>query len=156
MENLRCSSSELKFNEALEFVLTNKMSSTEYQGISRKYFPKWEGWVLVDANKNVPHRLVQEFYKKYFWDVLKEQKGPVMNLMFVFSVLAGKNKLKAKVERVSKHAPIDSPRFFLELYAECTELYIQQGALRELKVLCKVYYSYLQSNALGSAKGPLK
>lgn len=54
-----------------------------YAGISRKYYPTWNGWLLVDRYKrldNFPSNLegneaikeqVFSFYKKHFWDVNK-------------------------------------------------------------------------------------
>jgi lysozyme family protein len=54
-----------------------------YHGISRKFFPLWPGWVIVDQMKSVPDfpknlatverlpRLVQNFYKTNFWDPIK-------------------------------------------------------------------------------------
>jgi lysozyme family protein len=55
-----------------------------YRGISRKNFPGWLGWSLIDSYKDSPAGLefmlktsakldgaVQYFYKTTFWDVLK-------------------------------------------------------------------------------------
>lgn len=52
-----------------------------YRGISRVYFPNWEGWKIIDKYKeNTTLRknqyidntelnaMVEAFYKKYFWD----------------------------------------------------------------------------------------
>lgn len=52
-----------------------------YAGISRKWFPKWEGWKIVDANKPLRWNqkikdqalaaMVKTFYKKTFWDAIE-------------------------------------------------------------------------------------
>jgi len=57
-----------------------------YMGVARKFFPKWKGWMIVDAVKRehggklkVNYRirnndleiLVKNFYLKYFWKPLK-------------------------------------------------------------------------------------
>lgn len=38
-----------------------------YAGISRRAWPRWEGWVLIDAGKPVPVALVRTFYLGNFW-----------------------------------------------------------------------------------------
>lgn len=55
-----------------------------YRGISRKYFPDWKGWEIIDQYKenttlkrnqyiNNPDLdvLVDDFYKQHFWDSIK-------------------------------------------------------------------------------------
>lgn len=54
-----------------------------WKGIARNYHPNWAGWAIVDSFKNKPgfeanlyasqtlQRLVLEFYKKEFWDVMR-------------------------------------------------------------------------------------
>lgn len=58
-----------------------------YKGISRKNFPGWEGWSVIDETKKGKpplhllndtlaanpglQRLVEGFYKKEFWDVMR-------------------------------------------------------------------------------------
>ena len=51
-----------------------------YAGISRKWWPNWAGWKIIDARKPLKHNqtlniealhaLVQAFYKKQFWDTI--------------------------------------------------------------------------------------
>lgn len=51
-----------------------------YAGISRKWFPNWSGWKIVDARKPLKHNqvlqiealtaLVHAFYKNTFWDAI--------------------------------------------------------------------------------------
>ncbi len=49
-----------------------------YAGITRKNFPHWPGWAIVDAKKPLEHNeriqdgalheMINAFYKKEFWD----------------------------------------------------------------------------------------
>jgi lysozyme family protein len=58
------------------------MGGETYRGISRVYWPNWKGWFIIDEykrriklkNNDYIHDedvniLVDEFYKKHFWDV---------------------------------------------------------------------------------------
>lgn len=62
----------------------NDPGGETYKGISRKNFPTWRGWAMIDAHKNDPagfefamstdarlEAAVLEFYKNNFWDELK-------------------------------------------------------------------------------------
>ena len=52
-----------------------------YAGISRKFWPKWEGWSIVDQHKPIKQgafikdanleRMVRSFYKKQFWEPIQ-------------------------------------------------------------------------------------
>jgi lysozyme family protein len=49
-----------------------------YCGITRKNYPQWEGWAIIDNhtlkyNEQLPELalLVEAFYKKYFWDEIR-------------------------------------------------------------------------------------
>jgi lysozyme family protein len=58
----------------------NDRGGETYRGISRKNFPHWAGWVLIDNAKHQPNfpsslakvpgldQLVSDFYKHNFWD----------------------------------------------------------------------------------------
>lgn len=56
----------------------NDTGGETYAGISRKWFPNWSGWKIVDARKPLKqgqvldisalHALVRAFYKMNFWD----------------------------------------------------------------------------------------
>jgi lysozyme family protein len=39
-----------------------------YSGISRVYWPDWEGWAYVDEFKNPPFEMVEKFYRVNFWN----------------------------------------------------------------------------------------
>jgi len=75
-----------------------------YKGISRKFFPKWSGWKIIDkfkSNKDFPRclnnnidleKLVQSFYMINFWnkirgDDIKSQK--IANNIYDFAVNSG-------------------------------------------------------------------
>jgi len=51
-----------------------------YKGISRKFFPNWEGWIILDSmnDKNKKNdqlqSLVTSFYHNEFWSFLKCEK----------------------------------------------------------------------------------
>lgn len=61
----------------------NDSGGETWKGIARNYHPNWAGWAIVDSYKNKPgfeanlyasqtlQRLVLEFYKNEFWDVMK-------------------------------------------------------------------------------------
>lgn len=62
-----------------------------YRGVSRVYWPEWEGWLLIDAMKSAGKRpikgqnavidnLVFYFYKERFWDVFEGDKIPDQNI----------------------------------------------------------------------------
>lgn len=52
-----------------------------YAGISRKFFPSWKGWKIVDAHQPLSHNeeidsvelkgMVRQFYKANFWDLCR-------------------------------------------------------------------------------------
>lgn len=76
----------------------NDSGGETYRGISRKNFPKWEGWTIVDAtsdkkqldNNAVAAALVVTFYRQNFWveDAITDQ--PTANKIFDLSVNVGK------------------------------------------------------------------
>ena len=75
-------------------------------GISRKWYPKWVGWKLVDrgihegADIDI---LVSKFYKEIYWDKLHLDHIVDINIagtLFNFSVNIGKRKLVMKVQRI--------------------------------------------------------
>ena len=72
-----------------------------YAGITRKNFPMWEGWSIVDKNKPLTNNkkipdpklkpLISAFYKTNFWDKLKADSlnKNIANLLFDFAVNSG-------------------------------------------------------------------
>lgn len=73
-----------------------------YKGISRRYWPKWAGWAIVDKHKPLKHNakikddkldaLVLEFYKLNFWDKIQGddiEDQETAYKMYDFSVTSG-------------------------------------------------------------------
>jgi len=60
-----------------------------YAGISRKAWPYWPGWKYIDEGKNVPEELVEEFYRKKFWDALQCDKLPPAVAFVLFDSAVG-------------------------------------------------------------------
>lgn len=60
--------------------VTGDTGGETYAGISRKWWPNWSGWKIIDARKPLKHNqtlqidaltaLVHAFYKKQFWDAI--------------------------------------------------------------------------------------
>ena len=84
-----------------------------YKGIARKFHPKWEGWKLVDKAKPLKHnqiiknealdKLVQDFYKKQFWDVIsgdKVEDQNIANTLYDFGVNAGYGRSIQNIQTV--------------------------------------------------------
>lgn len=94
------------FEQSFEFMIKNEggyiLHKTEgdrggqtYAGIARNFWPKWEGWKLID-NEEMDNpsltQLVKEFYIENFWnrvkgDLIKEPA--VSKTIFDFAVNAG-------------------------------------------------------------------
>lgn len=146
-------------NVSLNFI-PSKITPNEYKGISRVYFPKWEGWELLDNSKHIDESLVKDFYNKYFWaringDLIEDQH--MANLLFLFSVLSGKKKTLAKVRRILNFSDsvsdteaiyklnrvTNSDFTFLYLYAEIVEFLYSTNNIAYLSLLTKVYYKWL-------------
>lgn len=65
-----------------------------YAGISRRWWPKWEGWELIDQGRTPGQDSVQDFYHGAFW--IPCGLGPVhahfpalAAVVFDFAVIAG-------------------------------------------------------------------
>ena len=66
-----------------------------YAGISRRTWPGWPGWALLDDGNTVPESQVAEFYRAHYWDVtegdaLRHQS--VAQIIFDWAVNAGAPK----------------------------------------------------------------
>ena len=77
------------------FVLTNDpvdKGGMTYAGISRRAWPAWEGWSLIDAGQKVPQQIVASFYKTKFWDAISGdaiRTQSIATALFSFAVNAG-------------------------------------------------------------------
>lgn len=62
-----------------------------YAGIARNPNPNWEGWAVIDQGQMPPNSMVQDFYKKNFWDRVKGDDLPtgLDYLVYDFAVNAG-------------------------------------------------------------------
>lgn len=63
-----------------------------YAGISRKNWPAWQGWAVLDAGGDPPVDEVRAFYRTHFWAPLQLDKvahQPVARTLFDFAVNAG-------------------------------------------------------------------
>lgn len=70
----------------------------KYRGISRKFFPKWEGWELDNKDE-----AVNSFYMVYFYYALKLDLVEHMvleELVMNFATLQGKRKAISKLQKV--------------------------------------------------------
>ena len=90
-----------------------------YAGISRKWFPKWDGWAIVDKNKPLRHNqiikddklksMVKSFYKKEFWDKVwgdRINNQDVANRTYDFAVNAG---VGASIKNIQKSLNYANP-----------------------------------------------
>lgn len=84
-----------------------------YKGIARNYWPKWEGWKIVDKKKPLKHgaiikdealeQHVQKFYKKQFWDVVggdQIEDQNIANTLYDFGVNAGHGRSIENIQKV--------------------------------------------------------
>lgn len=75
-----------------------------YKGVARRYYPNWEGWVIIDQYKNYPdfpaildtledlQTCIFEFFKTNYWDVIWGDSLPnqeIANEMFDIAVNMG-------------------------------------------------------------------
>lgn len=77
------------------FQLTNHSADKgrqTYAGISRRFWPGWPGWDLIDDGQAVPESLVREFYRSNIWDVIDGdalRHQDVAEIIFDWAVNAG-------------------------------------------------------------------
>lgn len=63
-----------------------------YAGISRKNWPRWPGWAVLDAGGDPPVQEVREFYRTNFWAPLRldlVEHQAIARSLFDFAVNAG-------------------------------------------------------------------
>ena len=83
-----------------------------YQGINRRMFPNWAGWVYIDTAKPLKYNeildspdvraFVTQFYKENFWDKMLGDgidSQAVATYLYDFKVNAGGNAIKC-VQRI--------------------------------------------------------
>ena len=117
-------------------------------GISRKWYPRWEGWGKVDAGARADDKELQAdvkaFYYAYYWMKLKldmVEDEQLAECIFNFSVNMGKKTVLRKVQRIVRVkqdgfigqntlAAIDAhdpEKLFYHLLLEVIEFYVQLG-----------------------------
>ena len=76
-----------------------------FRGISRKFFPKWEGWEIVDIDyfDDRLDELVVGFYRDYFWKPIhldKVEDEFVASMLLNVAVNQGKRSVVKKIQRI--------------------------------------------------------
>ena len=151
----------MSFEKSMETLLTHEGGYSNdpkdhggetFRGIARRWFPKWEGWRIIDKHTNKEAlindpevtSLVYEFYKKYFWDRLHASEIEsefTADLLFNLSVNIGKRTVIKKAQRVAGVkadgiiGPVtiaainntDTDKFVYHFLLEVIELYVQLG-----------------------------
>jgi len=95
---------------------TNDSGGETYKGVSRKWFPKFKGWEIIDTYEDKTklgdsvelQEAISDFYYSYFWYKLKldDVKDPfVASMIFGYSVSAGKKQIVRKVQRIVSTNP---------------------------------------------------
>ena len=93
--------------------VANDRGGETYKGIARKFWPKWAGWKIVDSKKPLKHgamikdealeKLVLDFYKKQFWDVVSGddiEDQSIANTLYDFGVNAGHGRSVQNIQEV--------------------------------------------------------
>lgn len=105
-----------KYQEAIELVIKHEggyvkdptdRGGETFKGISRRFFPRWEGWDIVDINHfdDRLDSLVVDFYKTYFWDALglsQVEDDFVASMLMNIGVNQGKKSVAKKIQRILK------------------------------------------------------
>lgn len=113
----------MQFAEALNIVLKHEggyanipgdRGGETYQGISRKNWPAWPGWQIIDQYKPLKNNqvinntaltnLVSVFYKNNFWDAIKADQLPasIRALTFDFAINSGTGTAIRTLQKVLK------------------------------------------------------
>ena len=57
-----------------------------YSGISRIYWPDWEGWAFIDAGEHPPNEIVELFYRVNFWNRIQGDTLAAIALEVAFEI----------------------------------------------------------------------
>lgn len=147
-------------HEALKYLIsTSKDTQCSFNGVSRKYFPKWEGWYIIDSGGTPSQEVLYTFYKDFFWDNIQGdliETQCIANLLLTFATISGKRKMTSKLQRVlntditgiltlSNISQLNSSNpneVFLRLLVEFVELYVSMNTPERIKPLLSVYYDH--------------
>jgi len=141
-----------------------------YKGISRKWFPRFNGWSLIDLEENKSELdenaqlqdLVADFYYTYFWYKLKchlIDTPQIAEMVFITGVNVGKKVCAKKVQRIlgvkqdglignitisalNKKDPADFIRHFV---LELVDFYLQVSVKNNNSIFLKGWISRAMS-----------
>jgi len=82
-----------------------------YRGVSRRWYPKWGGWGIIDryddktqlSEDEALSRMVNDFYYTYYWVKIRADAIDdkfVAQMLFNFAVNVGKRKAIQKAQRI--------------------------------------------------------
>lgn len=145
---------------ALKHIEAFPVSIIEYYGIQRKFFPKWEGWDIIDKGEIPNESLVVDFYNIYFWSKIRGDEiynQEFAELLFLFSITNGKRKAIEKLDRVfgsssdglmtsflmHKINNTDIKFLFMFFYSELCEFCIMLDKKKDFCKLLRVYNSFV-------------
>ena len=150
------------FKQALICIDSLPINSVNFYGIKREFFPKWEGWKIIDAGKIPDKNTVAEFYNMYFWSKLKGDlihNQELAELLFLFSILNGKKKTIEKLSRVlardillvnneviNEINSADVIKLFMYLYCEISEFCIMLDKKQDFYKLLRIYNKFISNN----------
>lgn len=115
MADFQTAQQKLSFAERGYANYSKDRGGETYAGISRRFWPGWEGWRIIDSLKKEksfpknltkdPHlgRLVEEFYEEVFWFGMKLHRVNsqiIAENLYLFGVNAGKRQAIRLAQRV--------------------------------------------------------
>lgn len=150
------------FNKALNKLLEHEggyvndprdSGGETYKGVSRKWFPKWKGWSLIDLVEDKSkleeveelQEEVAAFYYAYFWYKIKADRinnALFAEILFITSVNLGKKTAIKKLQRILKVVPdglvgsktinalnsANEDKFIYQFVIELVDFYVQVSA----------------------------
>lgn len=114
-----------------------------YAGISRKNWPDWEGWRVLDAGGTPEAEQVRQFYRQHFWAPLQGdaiQSQEIAQTLFDFSVNAGVRTAVILAQTVVGTTPDGKlgPKTLAALNAAEPGLFMARYALAKIARYCEI------------------
>lgn len=107
-----------------------------YAGISRKAFPGWPGWFIIDngGQLSLLREMVAQFYSDNFWTCNDVDSDDVATSLFDFSVNAGKRTAVKLAQIVTGVEPdgVIGPKTVAAINAMDTELFVLRFTLAKV------------------------
>lgn len=108
-----------------------------YAGISRKNWPRWPGWAVLDAGGDPPVHEVREFYRSSFWAPLRldlVEHQAVARTLFDFAVNAGTGTAAKLAQLVAGATPDGKigPKSLEAINAMTPEVFVLRYTLAKL------------------------